>query len=297
MSVPRGTNVDMPATSVAHIIQQCVELGRRTPYSETDIRFAVVPFLRWTVLEAGMDPELDELFSTRTIEQYVQSAARDYSAGVLGNIRTRLFRLAEQIGDPDGRRVPISALPPANPAKPYGRREIASMMSWANTHATPSRRASAINLLALGLGAGLSTSEIASLRWRHVTFEGNDVVLLVHGARERSVVMVRRWAHEIIPNNDGDPDGFLFRPDRETSWRNVVSNFVSRLPKDIRPQPQRLRATWIVAHLNAGTNVITLMRAAGVDSLEAFTRYTGFAEASDSRREFSELTMHSSPRA
>ena len=221
MSVPRGTNVDMPATSVAHIIQQCVELGRRTPYSETDIRFAVVPFLRWTVLEAGMDPELDELFSTRTIEQYVQSAARDYSAGVLGNIRTRLFRLAEQIGDPDGRRVPISALPPANPAKPYGRREIASMMSWANTHATPSRRASAINLLALGLGAGLSTSEIESALVSHPRIAEAAVVGAADETTGQAVV-----AYVILRSGDGNTGEALIQ-----ELRNHVAREIGAIAK------------------------------------------------------------------
>jgi len=37
-----------------------------------------------------------------------------------------------------------------------------------------------------------------------------------------------------------------------------------------------MRSTWIVTQLSAGTNVRALVRAAGVDSLEAFTRYLAF---------------------
>jgi hypothetical protein len=37
-----------------------------------------------------------------------------------------------------------------------------------------------------------------------------------------------------------------------------------------------MRTTWIVNHLQRGTPVKPLMRAAGVESLEAFTRYVDF---------------------
>jgi hypothetical protein len=44
----------------------------------------------------------------------------------------------------------------------------------------------------------------------------------------------------------------------------------------VMPQSQRMRSTWITQHLSAGTNVRVLVRAAGVESLEAFTRYLRF---------------------
>jgi len=39
-----------------------------------------------------------------------------------------------------------------------------------------------------------------------------------------------------------------------------------------------MRSTWITTQLSAGTHVRTLVAAAGVDSLEAFTRYLGFVD-------------------
>lgn len=88
--------------------------------------------------------------------------------------------------------------------------------------------------------------------------------------------MLQQWADELLLDDAVRAERYIFRPDRQGTWRNVVSNFVSSVPREVRPQPQRLRATWIVSHLDAGTNVLTLMRAAGVDSLEAFTRYIRF---------------------
>lgn len=279
MSETTAITVDMPRNQAINgLIDACVVLGHSTTYSETDIRFAAEPFVRWAVSILGVDPDLEELFTTRNIEQFVHASKGAYSTGVLGNVRSRLFRLAERIADPHDRRPPVTALPAANPSKPYKEREIAAMLSWANSQRTPKRRASARNLLALGLGAGLSTSEIANLRNGDVTARDAETTVRVTGARAREVVMLRVWADELTLDDLADAERYVFRPDRHTSWRNVVSNFVGRLPDDARPQPQRLRATWIVGHLSRGVNVSVLMRAAGVDSLEALTRYVQFVD-------------------
>ncbi|MCT1394648.1 hypothetical protein M4D51_02800 [Microbacterium sp. p3-SID338] len=262
-------------TSLADLISTCVKIGGPTPYSDADLRFAVTPFVHWAV-HVGVDMELGELFTVRNIEMFIQESVPNYSAGVLGNVRTRLIRLSEQFSDPDGRRLALSALPASNPARPYEPRHIAQLMSWATTRTTPKMRASAVNLLALGLGAGLSTSEIANLRRGDVHLDAGATVLSIAEGRPRTVVMLQQWADELLLDDAVRTERYIFRPDRQGTWRNVVSNFVSSVPREVRPQPQRLRATWIVSHLNAGTNVLTLMRAAGVDSLEAFTRYIRF---------------------
>ncbi len=42
-----------------------------------------------------------------------------------------------------------------------------------------------------------------------------------------------------------------------------------------------MRATWMVTHLTAGSPVKALVEAAGVDSLEALTRYLRFVPDAD----------------
>lgn len=259
---------------VEPLAAECARLGLPTPYSTADIRFAVVPFLRWALGPAGFDPDLDLIFTTRNIERFITAAAEQYSKGTLGNVRGRLFRIAERIADPRDRRRPVKALPPADPAAPYSAAEVAALRSWAWTQ-TGERAVSALNLLALGLGAGLSTSEITHLRVQDVA-RSEHTTLTISVARPREVTMLDLWANDLTLAED-EPHSFVFRPGRRATSKNVVSHFVSRAPGPLRPQPQRLRATWIVRHLDAGTNVVTLMAAAGVDSLEAFTRYVGFA--------------------
>lgn len=260
------------------LVESCVELGRATPYRESDTRFATEPFIRWSLMTAGLDPELEEIFTTRNIEMYIQDVKTMYAAGSLGNIRSRLFRIAERIADPQDRRPPVAALPQASPARPYTPRDIAAMMSWANTRTTEKRRVSAVNLLSLGFGAGLSTTEIGSLRHADIEVKDGATWLHVSGVRERAVVMVQQWADLLTRDDIRDRTQFVFRPDRSVNSRNVVSSFVDAAPRAVRPQPQRMRATWVVGHLNGGVNVVVLLKAAGVDSLEAFTRYLSFVQ-------------------
>jgi hypothetical protein len=275
MSAAPTRTVDMHSEEIDALVLRCVDLGKKTVYSEAEIRFVTRPYLTWALTIAGVDPDLFELFATSNIEQFIYAARESYSAGSLGNLRSRLFRIAEQVGDLQGRRPPVAALPPASPVSPYTGPEVAAMMSWAGSMSTVSRRASAVNLLALGLGAGLSSSEIGNLRVSHVSehpLGGTDVRVV--GARERSVTMKDVWASELrLPEG---PESYVFRPDRDTTWRTVVNNFVQRAPGAVAVRSQRLRATWIVGHLAAGTHATTLVEAAGVDSLEALTRYLPF---------------------
>jgi hypothetical protein len=72
-------------------------------------------------------------------------------------------------------------------------------------------------------------------------------------------------------------DMFLFRPTREKTHPNLISNFVDKTtPGRVRANAQRMRSTWLVTHMTAGTPPKVLVEAAGVDSLEALTRFLRF---------------------
>ncbi|MBC7680025.1 MAG: hypothetical protein H7233_13720, partial [Pseudorhodobacter sp.] len=60
--------------------------------------------------------------------------------------------------------------------------------------------------------------------------------------------------------------------------RNGVSNLVARARSGCDPRltvlsPQRMRATWLVRHLDAGVRVDALLTAAGLDSVTTLDRY------------------------
>jgi hypothetical protein len=58
---------------------------------------------------------------------------------------------------------------------------------------------------------------------------------------------------------------------------NAITNFVNRgYSGGLRPSSQRMRATWIVCHLNARTPLNVLSTAAGLESIDALARFQPF---------------------
>jgi hypothetical protein len=70
---------------------------------------------------------------------------------------------------------------------------------------------------------------------------------------------------------------WLFSAKRAVAGKNLISNCIARGPDvGLRPQAQRLRATYLVKHIEAGDSVKALMRIAGMASLDALARYVRF---------------------
>ena len=70
---------------------------------------------------------------------------------------------------------------------------------------------------------------------------------------------------------------WLFAPAREGAGKNLISNFVVRGGSaGLRPNTQRMRATYLVRHIAAGDSVTQMMEIAGVKSLDALARYVRF---------------------
>lgn len=253
----------------------------RTPYSAKNLMLACGRLAVWADRSAGLPIERDVLFRREIISEFIATGLRSFNAPARGNIRSQLLRVSEALLD--RRDIPrrLPPLPGADPARPYTPLELISLRSWASGQSTPSRRTNAAVLLAAGAGAGLSASEIGNLRARDIQADKSGVVLSVAGGRARRVPVLGEWVDALRERVDHiPPESFAFRENHTEFYPNLVSNFVARSGRiGVKPQTQRLRATWIVFHLTRGTPVGPLMRAAGVDSLEAFTRYVRFVPA------------------
>jgi len=232
----------------------------------------VADFVLWCWSHAGL-PLDDELFDRGTIGHYIAVGCPQLTGAAKGNRRSLLLRVSETLGVSNPTR--FRPLPPSDPTAPYRHAELVSVISWARGQSTPDRRRNGHVLLGLGLGAGLSAQEIIELRRRDLLRDTSGLTIRVPGPRPRLVPVLREW--EDAFTGVGDPDGFVFRPGRTMAYTNAISNFVARGPRHgIRPQSQRMRTTWLIRQLDAGTPVAVLAEVAGVDSLEAFTRYMKF---------------------
>ncbi|WP_123955388.1 site-specific integrase [Frondihabitans sp. 762G35] len=279
---PKKSHAFRPFIDPAHweAIRDLVEEVVRTvdgiiPYPVPAISKAVAGFALWCWQSAGLPLDAPAIFTREVIAYYAQVGCGSLTAAARGNRRSLLLRVSEVIVRTGPGRLP--PLPPSDPSEPYDRKQLVSVVSWARGQSTQDRRANAHLLVALGLGAGLSAQEIIELRTSDVRRDGRDIDVFIRQGRERMVPMLREFA-DIVPDlNPATPDAFAFRPGRRLAYVNAISNFVARSRTlGLHPQSQRMRATWIVRHLDAGTPLRVLTKAAGLESLDALARFERF---------------------
>lgn len=259
---------------VLGVVAQC---AGKTPYDDHDIRIAVTKLVVWARFSAGLPLDREVLFRRDVIANFVAVGALEYRPAGRGNLRSQLLRISEVIAPAHAVR-PLNPLPPSDPTHPYTSREVIALRAWAAHQSTPARIANAGVLLALGLGAGLAASEIGNVTVADLLVDNDGVVVHTTGERARDVPVLTYWAGTLrVRSGTLAADRFIFRENHQAFYPNLVSNFVKRSTVlGPQPQTQRMRTTWIVHHLTQGTPVRALARAAGIDSLEAFTRYLRF---------------------
>lgn len=254
------------------------DADKLTPYRSRDLLVAISRLTWWAWKSAGLPLERDVLLRREIIARYIEVGCPTLSPAVRGNTRSQLLRVSEALLDTRRVSERLKPLPASDPARPYSSQEMSALVSWAEHQSTEARRLNAHVLLALGAGAGLSTSEIGQLRVADIEVDPGGVTVHVSEGRKRSVPVIREWEEPLWERrNSTQGELFAFRPNHLAMYPNLISNFVDRSDVgDVRAQAQRLRATWLVRQLDAGTPVVPLMEAAGLESLEGLTRYVAF---------------------
>lgn len=247
------------------------------PYKDHEILLATTRLAHWAS-HNGIQLDHASVFSDSVIDGFIREGLPTHKDASRGTVRSQLRRVRDVL---HGRPQPTAeVLSGADPATPYSADELATLSPWASQQKTPAFRRDARTILALGLGAGLSATQIGDVRREDVLDDDDGVQVRVTGERERTV-QVRRFQEKRLRKAAAavQPGEHLIRPGREGTARNFVTNLVDRGADSAHgPKTTRMRATWLVHHLNAGTPVGVLMNAAGLDSLKALTRYLEFTE-------------------
>lgn len=262
---------------VRHVVIAC---EGHVPYPVSELYRAASEFALWGWQSAGLPLEVDGLFERSVVAYYVQVGCGQLTAAARGNRRSMLLRMTEHLTSSGPTRLP--PLPPSEPSEPYTQKQTVSVISWARAQSTAERRTSAHVLVCLGLGAGLSAGEIILTRTDDIQRSGGDITINVTSGRARRVPMLREFA-QLLPHQEQlRPETFAFRPNRSMAYVNAISNFIARgNDGGVKPHTQRMRATWIVRQLEARTPLSVLVKAAGVDSLDALARFERFVTAVD----------------
>lgn len=240
---------------------------------------AVVEFAGWG-WDSGLPLDVGELFDRSVIAYYQRVGCGHLNAAgraARGEVLSKLGAAYSQRSRPvQQRTAPLVA--------PYSPLEQLELISWARAQSTVGRRADAHVLLAVGFGAGLTAREIIGLRSADVQHVNGAVTLWIRSARPRTVPVLERWA-PLLPTLSGNPAAFVFRPNRTHDYVNAITNFTGR-DNPPRVHVKRLRSTWIITQLDAGTPLPILLDAAGIDGPDALQQYLRYTvHWDDERRE------------
>jgi hypothetical protein len=264
----------------AFVTAAVTEAAPKTAYTERELYAAATPLCLWAWQTAGMNLDRDVVFSLGSIDRFVAIGMPNYRSSAGKNtIRSRLLRMGEALRtNPATATRALRPLGNSDPTAPYLASEVIELRSWAAAQSNPDRRRNANALLALGLGAGLSGREIITVHSDDVRVGRRETEVRIRGARARSVVVLASWEAHLAFAANATGATNLFRGGRSTDNPNLITDFISRSRGRVQLQARRMRTTWLVHHLNAGTPAVILVAAAGMKSLAALDRFMPYAD-------------------
>jgi hypothetical protein len=229
----------------------------------------------------GHPVDSESLFTPELIDRFVTEGCLHLTDGTRLNYRSQLWQVGAVVV---GHTLfpPRSVALPASPSwAPYSPAEVTELVSWSGGLPTESMRRESWALLALGLGTGMRSEEIVRAVGTDIHQENGIVLVdvLGTGGRVDRVVPVRQdWAGAVLEVARDSGQQPYFQPDRNRIHRNTILGFIRRCSVDEVPKfkVQRLRITWIVGHLSAGTHLVALEQASGVRASQ-LVRYLRFA--------------------
>jgi hypothetical protein len=134
----------------------------------------------------------------------------------------------------------------------------------------------------MGLGAGLTAQEMTRLTGDDVFVDEHGVVVRVIGQSQREITVLRRWEDHLAAFAREAGPRPVFLPTRTRILGHAISNFLERCSSSHVPgfSVLRLRTTWIVNQMEAGTPLPMLSAIAGVGPTQ-LARYFELLPASD----------------
>ncbi len=259
-------------------------------YAAKKLLAAVTGYVAWCIRK-GADMPLDRavVFDPALIERYAAEGLPDLTPSTAGNYRAMLRRVAEALPETAHLHAARTTLPASTPVTPYTAAEDTAILAWADSLPEGSTRWSVRAAVAACRGAGATAAELWGVRGTDVVSRGPAVAVTVGGANARTIVVLDRWAGTLAECADHAGDAWLFAPARTSDRTKQVNFYVERAARtcDVEGvQVQRMRATWMVDHLDRGTPLPVLRAAAGLKSLRSLDNYLRFATDRDDADEW-----------
>lgn len=263
-------------TTLAPVVTAAVtKTAHRTGRETRSLYPVATAFVLWAWQTKGLELDVTRMFRRRVVEEYVHRGMASFTRGSRATYRSVLLTIVDAVTPPSEAPFPI---PRSDPTPPYTAAEIAALRSWASAQGSTVRRRDAAVLLAMGFGAGLATRELLSVRTGDIDVRGDEVHILVWSGRPRLVPVLPAWQPGLraVVTELGD-NQWAFRIGRTGVRPAQVTDFLHRGHiTELGVRPARMRTTWLLGHLQAGTPPRDLLRIAGLEHLAALDRIRPF---------------------
>lgn len=264
----------------AFVKDACSLAAPKTTYTASLLLTVTSAFALWCVAEQGWPLQADVIFSRQAIDTYCSQENPDRSEGTRRNYRAILMRVSEVVA-PEEHPETMTPLSRKRIAAPYSKKEIEEFSLWAVGQPSAEKRRRAMLMLVFCAGAGLRSSDVSNVYPDDVLVDELGITITVRGTNPRLVPLGGQWEPWMVAILAQVPRDIPIwgKPNRTLDGK-LLSSF-TQYTVGQRPRGDRLRATWIVAHLRTGTRIKELMRALGVDKFENLPRYLEFVDELD----------------
>jgi hypothetical protein len=219
---------------------------------------------RWAVAE-GIALDQEVIFDPDTVERFVSTlSGSDASRSTYRAVLRRIGPLLTRRAPWEPRAAPLSR---RHVAVPYTAEELALLSSDACQQPAVGLRRAAEALLALGAGAGLDGRWCTRVRADDVLVDA-VVLIRVGDPAARLVPVLARWEATVL--DLATRAGGEYLVGGYSTSRNRASALTASLvvpPGHPKLSCARLRSTWLLSHLIAGTRLPELASAAGLQGI------------------------------
>lgn len=281
-NLPDGVWEQM-STFVCDTIAQRYADGR-APRDVQNALYIFTGYVDWVLYHAVGTAD-ESVFNEHLIDAFTAARHTEVKAATAERERKVLRTIAGFPNTVGGRSTATSASPTA----PYTDAEQYEIRQWAQNQLTENRRRDSGAVAALGLGCGLTSGEMLTARVRDLrVLDDGMVAVEVQGAR--TVPVLEEWNDMLAPLVDEDPARFVVRPGATFRGPGVMGEHLTA-SHGMTPSPQRMRATWLLRHVDAGTPLNNLLQAAGLTSSDFLRRVLPFALHLDGNRAVNALRL------
>jgi len=229
------------------------------------------------VCDPSAGPHWPALIHPHNVERSVTKAMAGLQPRTRATYRSLLRRVGPILApDAPWQPAPLPISPKSAP-KPYSDAELAALWQGIDSAPTPFRWR--VEMFAVvGLGIGVIEPCVWDLTTRDVTGDTIGSVIAVAGRRPRRVPLLHTYQGRFDALVARLPAGSTLLRTTGSS-KNRTHKLLARINGPsclVRLDPARMRSTWLCWHLRAGTPLLELTEAAGLESTKGLAGLLGY---------------------